>query len=225
MKFDVNKLKKEQLRLAKKIIVKDSFEDIKLVGGCDQAFIDNKIISMVVVFDMDGKIIEKKHAVIDASIPFIPGFLAYREMPAILEAFNKLENKPDILMCDCNGILHPRKIGMASHVGLILEIPTIGIAKRKLIGIVDGNNKIMHEDQVLGMEVETKEHAKPVFVSPGHMVSMKTSVKFVKDWLKGHKTPEPLHVAHKFANGVKKKLKEERETENIETIDKQETKS
>ncbi len=216
MKVNVNKLKKEQLKLAKKVILKDSFEDIKLIGGCDQAFVDNKIISVVVVFDNNSKLIERKYAVKEATIPYIPGFLAYREMPAVLEAFGKLENKPDILLCDCNGILHQRKIGMASHIGLILEVPTIGIAKKKLLGITNENKKIIVDDKVLGIEVITKEHAKPLYVSPGHMVSMKTSVKLVEEWLKGHKTPEPLHVAHKFANRLKKKMKEKDKDNNDE---------
>ncbi len=215
MKVNINKLKKEQLKLAKKVILKDSFEQVNLIGGCDQAFYENKVISVMVVFDMDGKLVERKYAVSDVKVPYIPGFLAYREMPAVLDAFNKLENKPDILLCDCNGILHPRKIGMASHVGIILEVPTIGVAKKKLLGIVDENKKIIHDDQVMGFEVETKEHAKPIYVSPGHMVSMKTSVKLVEEWLKGHKTPEPLHIAHKFANRIKKKMKEKNKESNV----------
>lgn len=218
MKVDVNKLKKEQQKLAKKIILKDSFDDIKLIGGCDQAFVDDKIVSMVVVLDSsNGKLIEKKYSIKEAVMPYIPGFLAYREMPAILEAYNKLENKPDVLLCDCNGILHPRKIGMASHLGLILEIPTIGVAKKKLLGIVDENKKIVYNEQVLGLEVETKEFAKPVYVSPGHMISLKSAEKIVKEWLKGHKTPEPLHIAHKLVNRIKDKLKGEAGTTKIET--------
>ncbi len=216
MKLNVNKLKKEQLKLAKKIILKDSFDEIKLIGGCDQAFYENKIISMVIVFDNNGKLIEKKYAIKDVTIPYVPGFLAYREMPAILEAFNKLENKPDILLCDCNGILHPRKIGMASHLGLILEVPTIGVAKNKLLGVIDEDKKIIYNDHVLGFEIGTKEHAKPIYVSPGHMISMKSSEKIVKEWLKGHKTPEPLHVAHKFANRIKKNLKEKNKEKTVE---------
>lgn len=214
MKINIKKLKQEQLRLAKKVVLKDSFDEIKLIGGVDQAFVDNKVISLVAVMDYKtGKLVERKYAVKDVNVPYIPGFLAYREMPSVLEAFNKLENKPDILLCDCNGILHPRKIGMASHIGLILEIPTIGVAKRKLLGVVDENKKVIYNDQVVGVEVLTKQHAKPIYVSPGHMVSFKTSEKIVKGLLKGHKLPEPLYLAHKFVNNIKKKVKEEKDKE------------
>lgn len=226
MKFDINKLKKEQERLAKKVIIKDSFDPdgVKLIGGCDQAFFGNKIISVIVVLDKENKLIEKKYAIKDIVMPYIPGYLAYREMPAVLEAYNKLEHKPDILMCDCNGILHPRKIGMASHIGIILEIPTIGISKQKLVGIANEEKKIIHDGQILGSEIITKEHAKPVYVSPGHMISMKTAEKVVREWLTGHKSPEPLHIAHKIANSLKKKISQDEAKANSEKTGTEEVK-
>jgi len=118
------------------------------------------------------KVIEKKHAVVAATIPYVPGFLAYREMPAVLEAFHLLENKPQLLFCDGNGILHPFRIGLASHLGLILDIPTIGITKKKLCGnVVD--NTIMIDDEKRGYMLTTKEFAKPIVVSPGFKISLK----------------------------------------------------
>ncbi len=207
MKKGVNKLKKEQLALAKKVVIKDEFDEIKLVGGVDQAFKDNEVISAVVVCDYKTmKVIERKSVTVKTNFPYIPGFLSYREAPAIVEAVNKLENKPDILLVDGHGIAHPRKIGLASHVGLSLDIPTIGVAKNLLCGELK-ENKIVLKEKVIGFSFVGKEQANPLFVSPGHKISMKTSLEVVKNCIVlPHKLPEPLHLAHKNANKKRKEL-------------------
>lgn len=204
--MNIRKLKEEQLKLAKKVVVKDDFDKIELIGGCDQAFFDNKIVSAVTVLDYKTlKVVEKIYAVVDSKVPYIPGFLAYREAPAVVEAFTKLEKKPDILMVDSNGILHPRRIGMASHLGVILDIPTIGVAKNLMMGDKK-ENKIYVEEEARAMEVVTKEHANPLYVSPGHRISLKTSVEIVKNCIKlPHKLPEPIHHAHRFSKEIMKK--------------------
>ncbi len=205
--MNIRDLKKEQLRLAKKVMVKDDFEEIKYVAGCDQAFIDNKVISAVVVLDFKTlEIVEKRYAVVEAPIQYIPGFLSYRESPAVVEAINKLKNKPDILMVDANGILHPRKIGMASHLGILLDMPTIGVAKKLLLG-EEKDGKIIVEGEKRAVALKTKEHAKPIYVSPGHRVSLKTSEEIVrKCMVEKHKMPEPLHEAHKHSNKARKRM-------------------
>ena len=208
MQKDVKKFEKEQLRLAKKVVTKDDFDKIELVAGVDQSFIDdNKIISAVVVCNYKTlKILEKQYAVVEARFPYISGYLSYRESPAVVEAFGRLKTKPDILMVDAHGICHPRRIGMASHVGLLLDIPTIGIAKSLMCGEVrDG--KIYVDGEVRGIEIKTKEFANPIYVSPGHRISLKTAVEIVKDSIKlPHKYPEPLFLAHRYANELKKEL-------------------
>lgn len=209
--MNIKDLKKEQLRLAKKVIVKDDFDEIKYVGGCDQAYADNKVISAVVVMDAQSlEIVEKKYAVAEAPMQYIPGFLSYRESPAVMEAMAKLEKKPDLLFVDGNGILHPRKIGMASHLGILLDMPTIGVAKKLMLGeAADG--KITFEGEVLARELRTKEHAKPIYVSPGHRVSMKTAYEWAhKCVLEKHKMPEPLHEAHKYSNKIKARIDAEK---------------
>ena len=204
--MDINKLKKEQLELSKKVLIKDELKKIKTIGGCDQAFFDNKIVSAIVVMDYESlKVIEFKHAILDVKIPYIPGFLSYREAPAIVEACSKLSDKPDLLLVDGNGILHPRWIGLASHVGLLLDIATIGVAKKLLIGDVDENSVIV-EKEIRAKVLKTKEGSKPIYVSPGHKVSMRTAIKVVKHTLnEAHKLPEPLHEAHKLANKIRKR--------------------
>jgi deoxyribonuclease V len=205
---DIGKLKQEQLKLAEKVIITDSFKKIETVGGCDLAYIDNtKVVSAIVVLDYKTlKVIEKKYAIIDTPIPYIPSFLSYRDAPAIVEAFNKLDHKPDILLCDCNGILHPRRIGCASHVGILLDQVTIGVAKNLLCGELKEDTVIV-DKEVRAVTIKTKDFAKPIFISPGHKISLKTSVEIVKKCLKGHKLPEPLHQAHKYATKLKRELR------------------
>ena len=208
MKFNIGKLKEEQIKLAKKVIIKDDFSDLTTIGGCDQAFYENKIISSVVILEYDTlKFVEKKHAVSDITMPYVPGFLSYRESPVIVEAFSKLKSRPDVLMVDGNGILHHRRIGMASHLGLLLDQATIGVAKNKLMGEVR-EGKVFVDDEARAFEVKTKDFAKPVYISPGHRLCMKTSLEVFKHCMKGHKLPEPLRLAHKFANKIKNGMKE-----------------
>lgn len=206
MRLSFEKLKEEQLKIAKKVVLKDSFEDVITLGGADCAFFENKIVASVIVCDRSFAVLEKQHAVLDLKIPYIPGLLFYREGPAIAEAFSKLEHKPTVLMCDGNGILHPLRIGLASHLGVLLDQPTIGISKNLLCGNVE-HGKVRLGDEILGREVKTKEHARPLYVSPGHNISMKTSVELVSSSIKPpHKLPEPLHLAHKEANTIKNEL-------------------
>ncbi|MFH1052916.1 MAG: endonuclease V [Candidatus Woesearchaeota archaeon] len=196
---DIEKLKKEQLKFAKKVIVKDDFDTIKTIAGCDQGFKGNKIVSEVVVLDAKTfEILEKKFAVKEIAMPYIPSFQFFREGPAIIEAFNKLDLKPDVLLIDSNGILHPRRIGMASHIGIILDIPTIGVCKSLLCGAVNGND-IYVEKELRGKKIMTKEYANPLYVSPGHKISIKTAVDIIKTTVKHpHKFPEPIHIAHRM---------------------------
>lgn len=205
--IDFDALKKEQLKLAEKVITTDSFENIKTIGGADQAYIGNKVISAIVVCDYKNlEAIEEKHAVVDAKIPYKSGFLFYRDGPAVMEAFNKLENKPDVLIVEANGILHPRRIGMASHVGILLDIATIGVTKNLMLGEVR-EKTIYVEKEARGYELITKEHARPIYISPGNKISLKTSLEVVKNSLRQpHKLPEPLHLARKYGNKVRKEL-------------------
>ena len=159
--MNVDELKKEQLKFAKKVVIKDDYDELFYIGGVDQAFVGEKVISAVIVMEYKTmKIVEKKYAVVDAPMQYIPGFLSYREGPAIVGAVNKLNQKPDILLVDGNGILHPRKIGLASHVGILLDIPTIGVAKKLLMGIEEKMPKKLDEfvenlqKKIMKMEIE-----------------------------------------------------------------------
>ena len=203
--IDLSKLKKEQLKLAKKVITTDGFEKINTIAGADQAYVGDKVISAIVVCDYKTlEVIENKHAIVDAKIPYKSGFLFYKEGPAVMEAFNMLEQKPDVLLLEGNGILHSRRIGMASHVGILLDVPTIGVTKRLMLGQVKGST-IYVEKEARGYELITRKHAKPIYISPGNKISLKTSLETIKNCIREpHKLPEPLHLAHKYGKRVGK---------------------
>ena len=216
--IDIEKLKEEQIKLAKKIVIKDEFSSYNTVAGVDQVTLDSKrIISAIVVLDAKThEVVEKKYAILETNFPYISGFLSYRESPAILEAYNKLRTKPDILILSGNGILHPRRIGLSSHVGLLINKPTIGIAKSLLCGSMREGTVYMDKD-VVGKEIRIKETSNPLIVSPGHMISLKTSLEVVKKLAKEpYKMPLPLALAHKYANKVKKREQAQSEHSHVE---------
>ena len=204
---DAEKLKEEQLRLAKKLILNNSFDKLELVAGVDQAYTEKEIISAIVVCDyrtMEVK--ERTFAIAKPKAPYLSGFLVYREGPAISEAYVKLKTVPDVMIFDGNGILHPRKLGMASHMGVLLDMPSIGVAKQLMIGDVKGN-RVYVDKELRGEIITTREHSKPIYVSPGNKISLKTSVEIVKSCIKTpHKLPEPLHLAHRYANEIREKI-------------------
>ena len=205
--IDFEKLKEEQLKLAKKVILKDSFERLELIAGADTAYIQNEVVAAIVVCDY--KTMETKEKVFSSSkatVPYVPGFLAYREGAALSDAFAKLKNNPDVVIFDGNGVLHPRGCGLASHMGILLDRCSIGVAKNLLLGEVKGN-RIYIGKEARGRLVVTKERSKPVYVSPGHKMSLSTSVEIVKQCIRPpHKLPEPLHLAHRYANGIVDKI-------------------
>jgi len=207
--LDIKKMKDEQLKLAKKIILKDSYQEINLIGGVDQAYYEDKVISVIVVMKYPSfEMLEKKSTISEPKIPYVPGFLSYRESPVILETWSKVEIKPDLLMVDGNGILHHRGIGLASHLGLLLDIPTIGISKKLLLGDEKGE-KIVLNDKPVAYIRQTKKFAKPIYISPGHKISLKSAGTITEMCLKGqNKLPEPLRIAHKIAGKIKNKIKD-----------------
>jgi len=134
MKVDEEMLKIQEC-IASKAVVEDKFDELKVIGGVDQAFQDDKIISGLVLLDYDSmEQIDNVYTIMDVDFPYIPGLLSFREAPSIIEAFRKLDKKPEILMVDGCGINHPRFAGLATHIGVELDIPTIGVAKNILCG-------------------------------------------------------------------------------------------
>ena len=201
--MNLEQFKAEQKEAAAKVVTADGFGQATLIGGCDQAFFGTKIVSVVVVLDSNLNLVDKASHIEDVQLPYIPGYLFFREGPAVMSAYNKLATKPDVLMVDENGILHPQRCGMASHIGVALGIPTIGVAKNKLLGTVEGG-MVTVDGSILGAEVRTRDYSKPLYVSPGHKVSLTTSIELVKRSIRyPHKLPEPLHMAHRLAEALK----------------------
>ncbi len=202
MHIDLIQLKKEQLKLQKGISTKDEYEENDFVGGCSFVTSNDKISCAIVIYNRkEQKIIEVQTATGKADFPYYPGFLFYREGPLAIEAYHKLQIRPSIIFVSGHGILHPRRIGIASHLGLVLDIPTIGIADKPLIGVISEDNFVYHEDEKLAAVVITRQHSRPIIVSPGHKISLKTAVKLATaTCIPPYKHPEPLHLAHKHAN-------------------------
>ena len=211
MKFSFDKLKSMQIETAKQFKAEGAIElkDIKKVAGFDVTYDGGNAICAGVIIDADTfEILESKTIVVKVPMNYVPGFLAFREGPPILQVYYDFEYDPDVLIIGGHGIAHPRKCGLATYIGVELAKPTIGIAKSLLEGEVKDSDIVM-EGEVVGKEVKTREHAKPLFVSQGNMLSLNTAVELIKKMIvPPHKLPEPLHIAHKLAS---KKLKEIRE--------------
>lgn len=198
----------------KKVTLYDDYTDLALVGGVDQAFYKNCIISGIVVMDYESlEIVEEVYHQDIVQYPYIPTFLSFREGPAIISAFSKLNHKPDILIVDGCGINHPRCAGLATHVGVALDVPTIGVAKNILCGEGDEPlqvgevNPLMFKTQQVGWLIKSCQRCRPIVVAPGHRVSMEGSLEITQNLIKGHKLPEPCLLAHNYVNRIKKTIK------------------
>lgn len=213
-KMELEKLKEEQRKLSKKLILKDDFSDISKIGGCEIIFTSDEIIAVAVVLDSKTlELIDKKFYISKPKIPYVPLFQSYREVPIVVEAVNLLKEKPDLILYDGNGILHASRLGPASHLGLILDIPTIGVAKKRCMGELK-EGYVYVEGEKRGVELRTKEFAKPLCINPGHKISLSTAERIVRECLtEGSKLPEPLRIAHNYGVFVKKNNIHKRQVE------------
>ena len=211
MIVDTRKLRDIQRKIAKEASASDELKlsEIKTVAGFDVTYFDDKILCAVVVYDLKKKeIIEKKHSISKMHMQYIPGYRAFRDGPAILQTYYDLESEPQVLILLGHGIAHPLKCGLATFVGVELAKPSIGVAKKLLVGEVK-DNKIKILTETRGELLKTKEHAKPMYVSVGNKMSLKNAVELVKKLnVPPHKMPEPLHLAHKHASQLLKKQRE-----------------
>ncbi len=204
----LEKFRQEQLDLRDKIVIEDDFQELKIIAGVDVAYRGNRGYGGYVAFDHETKkVVDREAAEWLVEMPYIPTYLAFREFPVLKHLLSKVETKPQILLVDGNGILHPFKAGIASHVGVKLDIPTIGVAKSQLCGERKGEIKkksdyseIVHEGEMLGYALKSSSRSKKyIYVSPGHRVSFKTALMITKSYCK-YKIPEPIRQAHKLAS-------------------------
>lgn len=205
--IDLKKLEEEQAKLAKTLSIKDSidFNLADRIAGIENVYSGNKIISALVVLQ-NQELIEQEYSEDKVKFPYIPGFKAYRELPNMISAFNKLDENPDLVFIRGEGILHPRGLGIASHFSIASNIPSIGIADNLLVGEISGDN-IIFNGKISGKVLKTKEGANPIYVSPGNMISLNSAVMMTKKLTKfPHKIPEPLRLARRYAKEVVKEI-------------------
>lgn len=208
--IDFDKLEKEQIKLAKDLTLKDKI-DFSLVdrfGAVENIFLKNKILSCFIVLDKDFEIIDQAYVLERIPFPYFPGFRNYREMPAMIKALSRLNEKPDIVLISAQGIIHPR-LGLASHFGLTTGIPSIGVST----SLVDGKSSeedgsdITRDNQIIGKVLSLKKESNPLYISPGDHISIDSAYKISKDLIKlPHKRPEPIHLVAKYAKRVRKEL-------------------
>lgn len=208
--FSVKKAHYAQTALCKKIVAEDHLpKQIKRVAGVDVAYFEDKAIGAVVVLDyISLEALEEQTAIIANKIPYIPTLLSFREIPPAMACIKKLKLQPDVFLVDAQGYAHPYRCGFASHLGLALNRPTVGVAKSRLIGEAmefEGKVLLVDRDEVVGAAVTTKQGCKSVYVSVGHLTSLETSVKIVLHCSK-RRIPEPLLKAHNLAAKTKKDL-------------------
>lgn len=205
---------KIQLELAQKVVLEDQLPDqLQTIGGMDVSSNwrdpEQMIYATCVVLDAQTlQVVAQASAHMQQKFPYIPGLLGFRETPALIEAFSKLAVKPDLILVDGQGISHPRKLGIASHIGVLIDLPTIGVAKSILIGKPAGQlattagatTPLIWQDETIGMLLRSKQRCNPLIISQGHRVALNTALTIVNRCLKGYRLPEPTRQAHLAAN-------------------------
>ena len=199
------------MKLATHVIRKNRLGAVKTVAGIDVGIKGDMACAAVVVLNFPGlDIAAQSTATRRVTCPYIPGLLSFREGPVILDALDRLEHKPDLLIFDGQGIAHPSRLGIASHIGLLSDLPSIGCAKSRLCGqyqepgVERGSHVLlMDHGEAIGAIVRTRTNVKPVFVSIGHRVDLQTCIDVVLACCRGYRLPETTRLAHRLAEECK----------------------
>ncbi|MGD2125982.1 MAG: deoxyribonuclease V [Desulfobacteraceae bacterium] len=199
-----------QKRLKPRLRLKKLSRDLQYVAGTDVSSSkkSNTIWAGVVVLRYPDLVsVEEKWFKAKTDFPYVPGLLSFREIPVLLQALKRLEISPDLILCDGQGIAHPRGLGLASHLGLLVDRPTIGCAKNRLVGEFSevGRKKgsytyLWHKGHVIGAVARTRTGVKPLFVSPGNRVTLEESLKIAFRCCKKYRVPQPTRLAHLLVN-------------------------
>ena len=206
----VEEAKAIQQQLQPKVIKEDQLETVKYIAGVDVGFENDYTITkaaVVVLSFPDLQIAEKAIALSPTTFPYIPGYLSFREIPTLLKAIEKLTIIPNLILCDGQGLAHPRRFGLACHLGVILDIPTIGVAKSLFIGEHEelptekGSWKpLKHKGEIIGALLRSRTNVKPLYVSIGHRISLPTAINYVLDCTPKYRLPETTRLADKLAS-------------------------
>lgn len=202
-----------QQELRTKINLKPLEKPVSMIAGADISFnkYSTTVYAGIVVMSFPELQVIDKVAVTDITeFPYIPGLLAFREVPALSKAWEKLSIKPDVLVLDGHGIAHPRRMGIAAHFGVVMQTPTLGCAKSRLTGsFKEPDNEppaytdLVHQKEVVGKVLRTKKNCKPVFISPGNLITMEESMELILKCIRKYRIPEPTRLAHKYVNEVR----------------------
>jgi deoxyribonuclease V len=200
--------------MASRVVLTRPPSDLRLVAGLDAAFSRDgqRCLAAVVLWDVPGRQVrEQRTAWRKITFPYIPGLLSFREVPALLAALRKLQQVPDALMCDGQGLAHPRRFGLACHLGVICGLPTIGCAKSRLVGVHTEPNRergagapLLDQNQVIGTVLRTQTGVKPVYVSIGHRMDLPTAERIVLSCATTYRLPEPTRLADRLVAAKKK---------------------
>ena len=200
-----------QLRLKDCVITHNEIADVHLVAGVDVGFENKGAITRAAVAVLgfpDLKLHEQSVVRVKTRFPYIPGYLSFREAPAIIQALQQLKQAPDIILCDGQGLAHPRRFGIACHLGVVTGMPTIGVAKSRLIGEYQepGEKKgswspLTLKGEIIGVVLRTRSNVKPLFISIGHKVDLQTAIDYVMQCTTRYRLPETTRWAHKLASG------------------------
>jgi deoxyribonuclease V len=199
-----------QKQLSQQVVTRDDFGELKIVAGVDVGFEQGGDVTRAAVALLSYPDLQPLEQVIarrPTSFPYIPGFLSFREIPTVLDALEQLQTQPDMLLCDGHGIAHPRRLGIASHLGVLLDMPTIGVGKSILVGRHEelaqerGQwQSLIHKKEVIGAALRTRTGYKPLYISPGHRVSLETTIQIVMQCAPKYRLPETTRRAHSLAS-------------------------
>jgi len=201
-----------QHKMRSRVIKEDRLKTIHRVAGVDVGFEDNGKITRAAIAVLDFPSLDL-HVVsterCETKFPYIPGLLSFRELPTVLKAINKLDELPDVFLCDGQGYAHPRRFGIACHLGVLTNRPSIGIGKTRLIGQFKSvpNERgawqpLIDKNEIIGAALRTRVNVKPVYVSVGHLITLETAIDCVMKCTTQYKLPETTRQAHKYASQV-----------------------
>ncbi|MDB5376192.1 MAG: Endonuclease [Rubritepida sp.] len=215
---DLAALREEQRALAARVIARDALPATpRYIGGvdisCSRFDPTLRVYAAIVVLEWPGlAFVEGASFIATPDLHYITGFLGFREVPAAMRAFDSLKVKPDLLMVDGQGIAHPRRLGIASHLGVKLDLPTIGVGKSRLVGTpveplgeaAGSETRLYDRGEEVGALLRTRARANPLWISIGHRISLPTALRWVRATSAGRRLPEPTRLAHEAAGMVRR---------------------
>ncbi len=217
---DFTQASQVQREVAESVRIESLDKQVKTAGGINCAFIgplrrQTKIVAAVVIYDLESdRVVEKQYDVSDITIPYVPGYLSFREAPAVLAAIEKLSNRPDVFIVDGQGIAHPRRCGLASHIGVLLDYPTIGCAKSRLTGTPAGEPgnqrgqwvELLDDSEVIGAVLRTRNNIKPLFLSVGNRITLNQTIEVVLKLACRYRLTEPVRHADHYVTQLRREV-------------------